>query len=75
MRFTPAQPPAISSLARFSIQPVASVSAGPPWGGLYLMPPSWGGLCEGVMTMPSARTLGWLRFQARMAREMTGVGV
>ena len=24
-------------------------------GGLYLMPPSWGGLCEGVMTMPSAR--------------------
>jgi hypothetical protein len=28
--------------------------AGPPCGGLYLMPPSSGGLCEGVMTMPSA---------------------
>ncbi len=34
---------------------VASESAGPPWGGLYLKPPSVGGLCEGVTTMPSAR--------------------
>ena len=41
------------SLARFSIQSVTSVSAGPPWGGLYLNPPSVGGLCEGVITIPS----------------------
>ena len=34
---------------------VTSVSAGPPLGGLYLKPPSSGGLCDGVMTMPSAR--------------------
>ena len=34
---------------------VASVSAGPPCGGLYLKPPSRGGLCDGVTTMPSAR--------------------
>jgi hypothetical protein len=27
----------------------------PPFGGLYLKPPSSGGLCEGVMTIPSAR--------------------
>ncbi len=44
-----------SSLARRAIHPVASVSAGPPCGGLYLKPPSVGGLCEGVTTMPSAR--------------------
>ena len=46
-----------SSLARSSIHLVASVSAGPPWGGLYLKPPSSGGLCEGVITMPSASPL------------------
>jgi hypothetical protein len=34
-----------------------SVSAGPPLGGLYLKPPSSGGLCEGVITMPSAEPL------------------
>ena len=33
---------------------VTSVSAGPPCGGLYLKPPSSGGLCDGVTTMPSA---------------------
>ena len=33
---------------------VASVSAGPPCGGLYLKPPSRGGLWDGVTTMPSA---------------------
>ena len=44
----------MSSLARFSIHLVAVVSAGPPLGGLYLKPPSSGGLWEGVMTMPSA---------------------
>ena len=35
-----------SSLARLCIQSVTSVSAGPPLGGLYLMPPSVGGLCR-----------------------------
>ena len=44
----------MSSLARSWIHLVAVVSAGPPLGGLYLKPPSSGGLCEGVMTMPSA---------------------
>src|SRR5262249_10724124 len=34
---------------------VTSVSAGPPLGGLYLKPPSSGGLCEGVTTIPSAK--------------------
>src|SRR5262249_29114421 len=53
-RFMPA-PARSSSLARPSIQCGTWVSAGPPWGGLYLNPPSAGGLCEGVMTMPSAR--------------------
>ena len=42
-------------LASSWIQPVTSVSAGPPLGGLYLKPPSSGGLCDGVTTMPSAR--------------------
>ena len=31
-----------------------SLPAGPPSGGLYLKPPSRGGLCDGVTTMPSA---------------------
>ncbi len=55
MRRTSASPPRISSLARAAITDVASVSAGPPCGGLYLKPPSAGGLCDGVTTMPSAR--------------------
>ena len=54
MRFTSRSPSARSALARCSIQPVAFVSAGPPFVGLYLNPPSSGGLCDGVMTMPSA---------------------
>ena len=54
-RATPSRPAAISAFARSAIHPVASVSAGPPWGGLYLKPPSRGGLCDGVTTMPSAR--------------------
>ena len=63
---------------RRSIQPVTSVSAGPPCGGLYLKPPSPGGLCEGVTTIPSAgglcaRLPPWL--WVRIACEMTGVGV
>ena len=49
--------PRSSSLARSWIQRVTSVSAGPPLGGLYLKPPSSGGLCDGVMTMPSAKPL------------------
>ena len=44
-----------NSFARSCTQPVTSVSAGPPLGGLYLKPPSSGGLCDGVMTMPSAK--------------------
>ena len=47
----------MSSLARVSIHLVAVVSAGPPLGGLYLKPPSSGGLWLGVMTMPSAGVL------------------
>ena len=45
------------SFARFCTQPVTSVSAGPPLGGLYLKPPSSGGLWDGVMTMPSAEVV------------------
>ena len=37
---------------------VTSVSAGPPLVGLYLKPPSSGGLCDGVTTMPSASAGG-----------------
>jgi hypothetical protein len=62
-------------LASRWIQPVTSVSAGPPWGGLYLMPPSSGGLCEGVTTMPSARPRGRPRLWRRIACETAGVGV
>jgi hypothetical protein len=53
-RFTALSPSRRISLARLAITPVASVSAGPPLGGLYLKPPSRGGLCDGVTTMPSA---------------------
>ena len=49
-RHPPEQP-----LAWSWIQPVTSVSAGPPSGGLYLKPPSSGGLWDGVTTIPSAR--------------------
>ena len=55
--------------------PVVIVSAGPPSGGLYLNPPSSGGLCEGVMTTPSANPLFLPRLYVRIACEMTGVGV
>ena len=63
-------------MARLAIAAVASVSAGPPCGGLYLNPPSRGGLCDGVTTMPSAcprapRSL----FAAKIASETAGVGV
>jgi hypothetical protein len=54
MRRTPARSLDSRRLAASSIQRVMSVSAGPPFGGLYLNPPSSGGLCDGVMTIPSA---------------------
>ena len=37
----------------------SAVPAGPPLGGLYLKPPSSGGLWEGVMTTPSASPVCW----------------
>ena len=67
-------PDLISSLARFWIFDVISGDAGPPLGGSYLMPPSVGGLWDGVMTIPSA-SLPPERLCARIARETTGVGV
>ena len=51
-----------------------SVPAGPPSGGLYLNPPSGGGLCEGVTTIPSARGPPEA-LCARIARDTAGVGV
>ena len=68
---------ASSSFARLAIAEVASVSAGPPCGGLYLKPPSRGGLCDGVTTMPSA--CGWpaasRALWTTIARDTAGVGV
>ena len=75
MRRTSRLPAASSSLAVRSIQAVASVSAGPPLVGLYLKPPSSGGLCDGVITMPSARPAFRPRLWTRMACEIAGVGV
>jgi hypothetical protein len=52
-----------------------SVPAGPPSGGLYLYPPSGGGLCDGVTTIPSARgPVSWA-LRARIAWDTAGVGV
>ncbi len=73
IRFTSASPPWISSLARAAMTDVASESAGPPCGGLYLKPPSYGGLCEGVTTMPSA--VPPPRLARMIACETAGVGV
>src|SRR3990172_5245594 len=70
--FTPA---ARSAFAFSSIPRVASVSAGPPCGGLYLKPPSSGGLCDGVITIPSASPVSLFRLWTRIAWETTGVGV
>lgn len=51
-------------------------TTGPPWGGLYLNPPSRGGLCEGVTTIPSASPPpDPSRLWARIARDTAGVGV
>ena len=52
-----------------------SVPAGPPSGGLYLNPPSGGGLCDGVITIPSARGPVPVALRARIARDTAGVGV
>ena len=63
------------ALARAAIQLVASESAGPPCGGLYLKPPSRGGLWLGVMTMPSAcGPPGFSVLWRMMARLSAGVG-
>src|SRR5262252_5209063 len=75
MRFTPALFRRSSSFARSSIHRVTSVSAGPPLGGLYLKPPSSGGLCDGVMTMPSASPARRPMLWQRIACETAGVGV
>src|SRR5690606_41449810 len=76
MRLTSLRPPRMMSLARSWIQVVASEPAGPPLGGLYLNPPSAGGLWEGVTTTPSARgPAGFRRLWVRMACETAGVGV
>ena len=81
IRFTSARPPSRISFARPAICAVASESAGPPFGGLYLKPPSRGGLWLGVTTMPSARpspSKRWVpsaaRLCVRIAWETTGVG-
>ena len=74
-RPTPAMPASSSWLAASSMAPVTVESAGPPLGGLYLKPPSAGGLCEGVTTMPSASAPGCSRFHSRMACDTPGVGV
>ena len=65
-------------MARRAIQPVASESAGPPWLALYLNPPSRGGLCDGVTTIPSARersSAALPRLWRRIAWLTAGVGV
>src|ERR1700722_11832996 len=74
MRATPLRSASRSALAVFSIHAVMSVSAGPPFGGLYLKPPLSGGLCEGVMTMPSARCEFLARLWTRMACDTAGGG-
>ena len=63
------------SFARAAITEVASLSAGPPFGGLYLKPPSRGGLWLGVTQIPSASLVVRLRLALRIACETAGVGV
>ena len=67
---------ASSALARAAITLVASLSAGPPCGGLYLKPPSRGGLWDGVTTMPSATSAPVaVALCTTIARDTAGVGV
>ena len=68
-RFTSFNPFSSISFALFSIHFVTSSFAGPPFAALYLKPPSSGGLCEGVTTIPSVSSC------VRIAFEITGVGV
>src|SRR5258705_11575025 len=77
-------PPGRLCLAHVGIAPVASASGGPPLGGLFLKPPSLGGLCDGVTTMPSDRSPAREeevlpeprpRLNERMAWLTAGVGV
>src|SRR5258705_426872 len=74
MRLMPRKPSSRKPLAARSMAAVISVSAGPPLGGLYLKPPSSGGLCDGVITTPSASPLSRPLLCVRMAREITGIG-
>lgn len=58
------------------LDPGGGVRSGrPAVRGLYLNPPSAGGLCEGVTTMPSARPPVRSRLYVRIACETAGVGV
>ena len=56
-----------------------AAGAGPRADGIVVTPshnpPSDGGLCEGVTTIPSARARGPAELCARIARETAGVGV
>ena len=56
------------------IQVVVAVSAGPPEGGSYLNPPDSGGLCDGVITMPSARPVRRPRLYAQDGLRYDGGG-
>ena len=57
--FTPKLSASIYWLALSWIQLVVSTSAGPPWGGLYLKPPSPGGIVDGVTTTPVSGFAGF----------------
>src|SRR3954467_13092269 len=72
MRLMSRRPFSRKPLAARSIAEVMSVSAGPPLGGLYLKPPSSGGLCDGVTTTPSARPGDRPRVETRIAGRTPG---
>ena len=72
---TPRRPSARNAFARSSIHRVTWVSAGPPCGGSYLKPPYCGGLCDGVITIPSASPRRRPRLYPSTACDTTGVGV
>src|SRR6267143_5020260 len=74
-RLIPTFPARNNSFARSWTQRVTSVSAGPPLVGLYLKPPSSGGLWDGVMTMPSAKPEVRAALYVRIACATAGVGV